>query len=242
MKRLIFLFATLLMATGVFAQTAVIKFDKETHDFGKVAEEVGSVSYDFTFTNTGTAPLVISGVRTSCGCTTPSWTREPIPPGGTGVIKATYSTTGRPNAFNKNITVSSNSDGGDKVLYIKGTVTPKGQSPDYIYPKSIGDLRLTENNLLFNLKLGEKQSQTIDLYNNGSASMALKFDKIPKYIAVAPLQATLEPGKKETLTITYDSSKIKKEGNYKTQFFVLVDNNKTPGIDNKIVVSGAITK
>ena len=80
------------------------------------------------------------------------------------------------------------------------------------------------------------------MFNDGSASMSLKFDKLPKYITVAPLQATLDPGKKETITITYDSSKIKKEGNYKTQFFVLVNNNTIPDVDNKIVVSGAVTK
>ena len=245
MKRLSFLFAALLMITVVCAQqpqTAVIKFDQESHNFGTVAEEAGSVSHEFTFTNTGTVPLVITGVRTSCGCTTPNWTKEPVAPGSKGVIKATYSTKGRPGAFSKTITVTSNADGGDKVLYIKGTVTEKGQSPDFNYPIKIGDLRLTGNNLLFALKLGEQKSQTIDMLNDSSSSMSLKFDKVPKYITITPAQATLEPGKKGTFTVTYDTTKLKKENNYKSQFFVLVNNETKPSVDNKIVVSGIVTK
>ena len=241
MKRLSFLCAGLLIATVAFSQTAVIKFDKESHNFGTVAEEIGSVSYEFTFTNAGTAPLVISNVRTSCGCTTPNWTREPVAPGEMGVIKVTYSTTGRPNAFNKNITVSSNSDGGDKVLYIKGTVTPKGKSPEFTHPIKIGDLRLTGNDLLFALKPGEKKTQTIEMLNDGSSLLSLKFDKLPKYITVTPAQVSLESGKKETLTVTCDASKLK-EGNFKNQFFVLINNDKKVSPDNKIAVSGTVTK
>ena len=66
-----------------------ITFDKEQHDFGKVNEGDGAVSYDFTFKNTGTAPLIIQDVKTTCGCTTPEWTKQPIRPGATGFIKVT---------------------------------------------------------------------------------------------------------------------------------------------------------
>jgi len=57
-----------------------IKFKAEKHDFGKIVEGT-QASYSFEFTNTGKAPVVISNVQPSCGCTTPEWTREPIMPG-----------------------------------------------------------------------------------------------------------------------------------------------------------------
>lgn len=245
MKRLGFLFVTLLIATVTFAQKSAIKFEQESHNFGTIAEEVGSVTCEFKFTNTGSAPLVITNVRASCGCTTPNWTREPIAPGASGVIKVAYSTTGRPGSFTKSITVTSNAETGDKVLYIRGTVTPKGQqpAPEAGYPVKIGDLRVNTNSLAYGMKLGEKKSQVVEIMNDGSSTLSVKFDKVPKYVTVMPAEATLAPGAKSKVSVMYDSSKLKKEGNYKSQFFV-VANDKDGKIssDNKISVSGTITK
>lgn len=70
-------------------------------------ESAGTVSTEFTF-NTGKAPLIIQRVRASCGCTTPEYTNEPILPRKTGTIKVTYSTTGRPGVFNKDVTIFTN--------------------------------------------------------------------------------------------------------------------------------------
>jgi Protein of unknown function (DUF1573) len=78
------------------------------------------LTHQFEFANNGNAPLIIMGVKPSCGCTTPEWTKEPIPAGGTGFIKATYNAASI-GAFNKTITVTSNA-GGNTVLTIKGDV------------------------------------------------------------------------------------------------------------------------
>lgn len=123
MKKLLFVFAFLLVATFANAQ-GVIKFKTETHDFGKVDEGV-QAAYTFEFTNTGTAPVVISNAQPSCGCTTPDWTKEPVMPGKTGFVKASFNSSGRPGNFNKNITVISNSETPQIALTIKGEVNPK---------------------------------------------------------------------------------------------------------------------
>jgi hypothetical protein len=94
-------------------------FSTESHDFGTVAEGPAA-NYEFEFKNTGKEPLLIETVHASCGCTTPSYSKEPIAPGKSGVIKASYNTVGRPGAFTKSITVTSNA--GTKVLTIKGNV------------------------------------------------------------------------------------------------------------------------
>src|SRR5947207_8236017 len=94
-----FLAAYLICIVYSFAQ-GTFNFPIDKHDFGTV-EESGPIGYEFTFTNTGSAPIVITDVRASCGCTTPSWPKEPIAPGGKGVIKAEYNTTGRIGIFNK---------------------------------------------------------------------------------------------------------------------------------------------
>src|ERR1700723_2154817 len=74
-------------------------FPEETYNFGEVAEGP-QVTHEFKFTNTGKEPLVLSNVRASCGCTTPSWPKEPILPGKDAVILVTYNTQGRPGQFN----------------------------------------------------------------------------------------------------------------------------------------------
>ena len=102
----------------------VIKFKTESHDFGKVEEGV-QASYTFEFTNTGTAPVVISNAQASCGCTTPDWTKEPVMPGKTGKVMASFNSQGRPGSFSKTVTVISNSETPQIVLSIKGEVNPK---------------------------------------------------------------------------------------------------------------------
>jgi Protein of unknown function (DUF1573) len=123
MKKLFFAFAFLFVASFANAQ-GVIKFKTESHDFAKIEEGV-QATYTFEFTNTGTAPVVISNAQPSCGCTTPDWTKEPVMPGKTGFVKAVYNSQGRPGNFNKNITVVSNSETPQIALTIKGEVMPK---------------------------------------------------------------------------------------------------------------------
>ncbi len=96
-----------------------LKFKLEEHNFGTVPEGP-SVSYDFMFTNNTDQPVQLESVRASCGCTTPNWSKDPILPGKTSKITATYSTKNRPGSFYKTITVKSTA--GQKVLKIKGNV------------------------------------------------------------------------------------------------------------------------
>jgi hypothetical protein len=128
MKKLSLLMLTLCFTALIFAQEKgkpIIAFAEKSYDFGTVKEEAGKITHEFTFKNSGDAPLVIQNVVASCGCTVPTWSKEPIAPGATGVISVTYTTTGRPNAFTKNITVANNSAENPVILVIKGVVTPK---------------------------------------------------------------------------------------------------------------------
>lgn len=128
MKNTVFLFIFTLMGVAGMAQTntdaqATLTFTTTEHDFGKIKEGT-MANYEFTFTNTGKAPLVLSNVQPSCGCTTPEWSKEPIMPGAKGVIKASFNSYGRPGSFQKYITVKSNASNGEITLTIKGTVEP----------------------------------------------------------------------------------------------------------------------
>ena len=100
---------------------AEIKFDTLRHNFGKFSKDVPIVKCTFRFTNTGTAPLVIHQAFASCGCTVPTFTKEPIKPGENGVIDVTYNGTDKfPGHFQKTITVRSNAVSEVTRLIIEG--------------------------------------------------------------------------------------------------------------------------
>jgi hypothetical protein len=106
------------------SNAAEIEFVKTVHDYGTIYEG-GNGECEFEFKNVGREPLVLSNVTSSCGCTVPSWPKEPIMPGKTGVIKVKYNTS-RIGAINKTVTVMSNAEQNPKVeLRITGTVKPK---------------------------------------------------------------------------------------------------------------------
>ncbi|MEJ6582535.1 MAG: DUF1573 domain-containing protein, partial [Crocinitomicaceae bacterium] len=94
------------MAQEVAKDGAKIDFSKETHDYGTI-ENGANGQCTFEFKNTGNAPLIISNAKGSCGCTVPSWPKEPIAPGATGSISVKYDTK-RPGAINKSVTITSN--------------------------------------------------------------------------------------------------------------------------------------
>ena len=98
MKQIIFIFMAILLATGIASaqNKAVISADETSFDFGQIKEADGKVSATFVVKNTGDAPLAITRVIASCGCTTPEWTKEPIAPGASGNIKIRSERTSRP--------------------------------------------------------------------------------------------------------------------------------------------------
>ena len=98
-----------------------ISFKETVHDYGTIYVN-GDGTYNFVFTNTGNEPLILSKPRSSCGCTVPTWPKEPILPGETSNIKVTYNTR-KAGPFNKTVTVYSNATNKSTVLLrIKGKV------------------------------------------------------------------------------------------------------------------------
>ena len=154
MKRiLIFLSFLLLSAAGLSAQedsfykeADVIRFDRKVHDFGDVLIAEGPVTCIFTFTNIGKQPIVIHNVISSCGCTTPEWTREPVRPGATGTIQATFSNDQGPFPFDKTLTVyvgvGSSSLDRPVVLRLRGVSHEQKKDLEELFSVKIGSLGL----------------------------------------------------------------------------------------------------
>jgi hypothetical protein len=103
------------------AELPVLTFPDTAHDFGMI-KQGEKVEHDFTFKNTGRSPLIIAGATSTCGCTAPTFTQEPVPPGGTGTIKVVFSSEGKHGKITKGVTVTSNAYPATKVVTIQADV------------------------------------------------------------------------------------------------------------------------
>jgi Protein of unknown function (DUF1573) len=128
MKHLITILCISLISLSVNAQEKVAKIEFKTDviDYGTIEKGADGVRV-FEFTNTGEAPLIITKVKSTCGCTVPSWPKEPIMAGKTGKITVKYDTN-RVMPIRKTITVTSNADTPSIALKIKGLVVDSSKT------------------------------------------------------------------------------------------------------------------
>jgi len=107
--------------TASAASAAVMKFDKDTHDFGKI--KAGDlVTYDFKFTNTGASPLIITDAVATCGCTKPEWPKTPVKPGESGNVHVTFNSAGKVGLQDKQITITANTNPAQNRVHLIGEV------------------------------------------------------------------------------------------------------------------------
>jgi hypothetical protein len=106
------------------SQIAKIQFDSTEYYFGTVKEGT-IVKHTFSFKNTGNAPLLIADVRTTCGCTVPTWNKNPIPVGATDKIDVSFNTENKENEQVKKITILANTFPSETVTVIMGKVEAK---------------------------------------------------------------------------------------------------------------------
>ncbi|MEX1133136.1 MAG: DUF1573 domain-containing protein [Flavobacteriales bacterium] len=137
MKKSLFSIALSIFTLAAFAQSnakpvggsgPMISIDKEVHDYGTIPAGANGTC-EFTVTNTGDAPLILTSCKGSCGCTVPECKTEPIMPGAKYAITVKYDTK-RVGPINKSVTISSNaSNSPEKIVRIKGTVEAAPETP-----------------------------------------------------------------------------------------------------------------
>lgn len=110
--------------TANAANAPVMKFEKETHDFGKI-KTGDKVTYDFKFTNTGKTPLIITDAIATCGCTKPEWPKTPVKPGESGAIHVTFDSAAKMGLQDKQITITANTNPAQNRVHLIGEVTTK---------------------------------------------------------------------------------------------------------------------
>jgi hypothetical protein len=227
MKKLILLsFFLSLASVGAFAQ-AKIQFAEVKHDFGNVKEANGPVSHVFTFKNTGTAPLVIQNVETSCGCTSPEYTKEPVQPGKSGIVKATFDPSGRPNYFDKNLTVISNAENNRVGLNIKGNVEAKVLTVEDQYPFVIDKVRMKNNILeLYKVSSIGIRTENLEVINTGTTPAIISFENVPAHITIKADPVSIPAGAKGMIQCTYNAAKKKDFGRVSDDITVKIKSSK----------------
>jgi hypothetical protein len=242
MKHVLILMAISLFAFQINAQTKVAKisFNESVYDFGQIQEANGKVSHKFEFVNTGSSPLIITGVNTSCGCTTPSWTNTPVAAGEKGFVDVTFNPQGY-RSFTKSITVNTNGDPATVQLLIKGNVQ-SSQSVEPVkedYKYEIGGVKLMSQHVGFGqINRDEKQTKTIEVFNSNTTAATLSFSNIPSEITILANPTVLEPNSKGTIVITYDAA-LKNDWDYVFDMVSMLVNGQAYG-NNRINLSAII--
>ena len=205
----------LMSATISFAQVAKpLQFREETYDFGMIQEQNGPVMHEFSFINNSSRHIKIVGVQASCGCTTPDWSKDPVAPGKTGFIQASYNPAGRPGYFNKSLTVTTDFDNNPVILQIKGQVAVEGESANIQFQSANGSWKLKSGS--FNMgKVHIKDEFTVrdfQVLNDGKKAVTYSGKYVgPAYIKVDVNPLTLQPGEKGNIKVSYNG---KMKGQY----------------------------
>jgi len=208
MKSISLLVISLILSCGwALAQNDKISFNETEHDFGKIGEKDGKVSFDFLLKNNGTDPVVLTNVTASCGCTTPKWTREPIEKGKTGTITVTYDPLRRVGSFTKTVSIFYSGQSEPLKVRIKGEVlsgevAKKNVDVKQVYPVAIGDYLLKTKDLDFG-QSGAQEAKTIrlDVYNNSDNPVNQKVLKLPKYLRVVFNPEVIPPKTAATIDV-----------------------------------------
>lgn len=233
------LLGTCLLATKAQHAKPNLAFDKVIHNFGEVKEDGGTKTFEFKFKNTGGQPLVLHNVKASCGCTTPQWTRKPIPPGGTGFVKAIFDPRNRPGNINKSITVVSNAQNSTVILRINGKVLPREKTVADIYPRNMEVIRLESSHLAFTkMTPSQVKEETLKIISTSDKPLKLGFLNVPPHIKIKSTPEVLEPGKAGIITATYDA-KVKNDWGFVTDnIFIIFDDVRN--YSNRLTVSASI--
>ena len=185
----------------------VVEFDKTVHDFGDISVNDGPQTCTFTVKNVGKEPIAIYEVVTSCGCTDASWTREPLQPGKTGSISATYKNEDGPVPFDKTLTVYIAGVSKPIILRLRGLVHEKKKSVAELYgAEKLGTMGLKSLNYkVSNILQGESSSDEAKIANLGTKPMKVTFTDVSPNLTIEVVPATVPAGETAALRFSVKS-------------------------------------
>jgi len=217
-KKKIMIWALSAMAfTGTSAQQLTVK--NNVIDCGNVVyEHPATVSFEMK--NLGSAPLTISNIKTSCGCTRVDYPRTPIPAGDSFKVSATYDAR-QLGHFAKEIALYSNGDDDPVYLRMTGVVVEEIVDFSGKYPYTLGNLLADCNDVEFDdVNVGDRPIQKIHIKNNSDKTLTPVVMHLPTYLRALVSPTTLAPGRQGTVSLVLDSKKLRDYGLTQTSVFL----------------------
>ncbi len=176
----------------------------QVHDFGAFNEDDERVTAYFHFVNIGDEPVVILQAAATCGCTVPSYSREPIAPGDTAAIAVQFNPVGRAGRFEKSVYVRTDASHERYKLVVRGAVIGNEATIKGRYPVEMGPLKLRNGvAMLGHVSQKGTKSAFIDGYNQSADTLRLGFAHVPKYLAVMATPEVVPPGEQVSLSVHY---------------------------------------
>ncbi|MBQ3026868.1 MAG: DUF1573 domain-containing protein, partial [Alistipes sp.] len=178
MKRVIKIFVIALFTLVYGEVEAKNYFEKNSHNFGTIAEDGGIVSHDFRLHNSSSKPLVIVSAYSSCGCTKADFSRKPVLPGSSTLIKVTFNPMNYPGTFARKIVIVTSDGALNEQLLITGTVTPRKKSLEEQYPIIMGEgVRAATNAHSFGyLEHGKMKQSAFEVVNTSERRVSLAIE------------------------------------------------------------------
>ena len=238
----------LFLALGLFVwapqasaqDEARIKFSKTTHEFGQL-DKGDPAEHTFVFTNVSDAPVTLERVKASCGCTTPSYTKEEVKPGATGEIKVKYNSA-RVGPFTKSITVTYEAGARPIVLYIKGDVKNTAPQTDLVYKRPMGNLAFDELVRNFGTLDSDKEKSVVfKLRNNGALPIKIGIDaqKYPEFdFAISTPE--IIPGATSTISVKAIGQRFEEMGAFNTRLVLNTSDQAMP--EKTLTITGVLNK
>ena len=184
-----------LRAEAQTGHSTPLQFNEVVHNFGKFSVDDGEQKCEFRYTNTGKSAVAIYNILSSCGCTEPSWSKAPIRPGESGVIKVTYLNDQGPYPFDKTLTVYTSASEKPIILRITGVVYEKDRPLSESFPARFGPLGMK-----FKVQNGGQIEQGLykscaeNIVNLSGKSITVKFANASKGLSIKVSPAVLKPG------------------------------------------------
>lgn len=233
-------------AGNAFAQTktsggrtsidSVVEFDRIVYDFGDVQLSDGPLSCSFTVTNISKKPMAIYNVVSSCGCTNVKWTREPLKPGTSGKISATYTNDEGAYPFDKTLTVYLSNVKKPVILRIRGVTHDKEVSLEELFPVRFGNLALKDADFkLGNMNQGSQRGDEVEVANLGSSPLKIDFENISPGLKISLSPNPVPARSKARITYIITSDREHWGKNYYEASPVVNGKKEVAGIEGKSV-------
>ena len=216
----------ILLALLLFLANALTAAAQPQYEFDSTTAELGTVLWhtprtaEFKVTNKSTRDLVITNVRTDCGCTGAQWTEKPIAPGATGTVKATYDAE-MLGHFRKGVAVYTNLNDEPQYLYVVGVVSATTEEPTAEFPCKMGEYYLSTDNVEFDdVNRGDRPEFALSILNSSKQSFRPELMHLPKYLTAHADPEVIRPGRAGRIVLTLNSDELPAMGLTQTSVYL----------------------